>query len=151
MERMLQEYSTLMYRTSIVAAAAVALAMNNPDVSDLEGSDSDNDEPKLVTASKSHQAAIVSSCKYGPLLRVTDMFSASHSRFQPAALLKYSDFKVEDIKKAAELVQGTVGVQAATKARRKLEAVKRKYESERYDSVSETVLIFCFSICWNYA
>lgn len=37
MERMLQEYSTLNYRPSLVAAAAVSLAMNNPDVFDYEG------------------------------------------------------------------------------------------------------------------
>jgi cyclin B len=36
MERMLQEYSTLNYRPSLVAAAAVSLAMNNPDIFDFE-------------------------------------------------------------------------------------------------------------------
>lgn len=39
MERMLQEYSTLKYRPSLVAAAAVSLAMNNPDVFEHEGYD----------------------------------------------------------------------------------------------------------------
>lgn len=37
MERMLQEYGMLNYRPSIVAASAVSLAMNNPDLLDLEG------------------------------------------------------------------------------------------------------------------
>jgi hypothetical protein len=37
MERMLQEYGTLSYRPSVVAAAAVSLAMNNPDTLDFGG------------------------------------------------------------------------------------------------------------------
>jgi hypothetical protein len=41
MERMLQEYSTLSYRPSLVAAAAVCLAINNPDALDYEGLDAD--------------------------------------------------------------------------------------------------------------
>jgi cyclin B len=36
MERMLQEYGTLSYRPSVVAAASVSLAMNNPDTLDWE-------------------------------------------------------------------------------------------------------------------
>ena len=36
MERMLQEYSTLSHRPSLVAAAAVVLAINNPDIVSLE-------------------------------------------------------------------------------------------------------------------
>jgi hypothetical protein len=37
MERMLQEYSALKYRPSLVAAAAVSLSMNNPDALETEG------------------------------------------------------------------------------------------------------------------
>jgi hypothetical protein len=47
MERMLQEYSSLNYRPSLVAAAAVSLAMNNPDLLDSEGYDL-VDAPGLV-------------------------------------------------------------------------------------------------------
>jgi hypothetical protein len=42
MERMLQEYSTLSYRPSLVAAAAVCLAMNNPDVLEYESLEEDS-------------------------------------------------------------------------------------------------------------
>lgn len=41
MERMLQEYRTLSFRPSLVAAAAVSLAMNNPDILDFDGMDID--------------------------------------------------------------------------------------------------------------
>jgi hypothetical protein len=49
MERMLQEYSTLSYRPSLVAAAAVCLAINNPDALDYEGLDADQ-APGLVSS-----------------------------------------------------------------------------------------------------
>lgn len=47
MERMLQEYSTLSYRPSLLAAASVCLALNNPDVLqlDVEG---DTNPPGMV-------------------------------------------------------------------------------------------------------
>jgi hypothetical protein len=48
MERMLQEYSTLSYRPSLVAAAAVCLAINNPDALDYEGLGADQ-APGLVS------------------------------------------------------------------------------------------------------
>jgi Cyclin, C-terminal domain len=37
MERMLQEYSALQYRPSLIAATAVCLSMNNPDALETEG------------------------------------------------------------------------------------------------------------------
>jgi hypothetical protein len=49
MERMLQEYSTLSYRPSLVAAAAVCLAINNPDALDYDGLDADQ-APGLVSS-----------------------------------------------------------------------------------------------------
>ena len=49
MERMLQEYSTLSYRPSLVAAAAVCLAINNPDALDYDGVDADQ-APGLVSS-----------------------------------------------------------------------------------------------------
>lgn len=48
MERMLQEYSTLSYRPSLVAAAAVCLAINNPDALAYDGLDVDQ-APGLVS------------------------------------------------------------------------------------------------------
>ena len=48
MERMLQEYSSLKYPPSLVAATAVALAMNNPDALECEGYSLD-DAPGVVS------------------------------------------------------------------------------------------------------
>jgi cyclin B len=49
MERMLQEYCTLNFRPSHVAAAAVSLALNNPDLLEHEGHN--NDEAPGVVSS----------------------------------------------------------------------------------------------------
>jgi len=114
MERMLQEYSTLSHRPSLVAAAAVVLAINNPDIVSLEDC-GENRSPGV--------------------LRV---------------LLEYTGFRAEDIKQAALLIESKVREPEITHSRRTLESVKRKFESERYDSVSVTL---CFPqvehLDWN--
>ena len=49
MERMLQEYNFLRYRPSLIAAAAVCLALNNPDVLEYDDLQDINDPPLVVS------------------------------------------------------------------------------------------------------
>ena len=100
MERTLQEHDSLQFRPSVLAAAAVSLAMSNPDV--LEFAEHDED----------HQPGI------------------------PKILIRYTGFCISEIREAARLMERTVPETTSTNARRTLAAVKRKYESDRYDCVS---------------
>jgi len=100
MERTLQEHESLQFRPSLLAAAAVSLAMSNPDV--LE----------FAEDGEVHQPGI------------------------PQNLLRYTGFSNSQVLKAARLMERTVPETTSTNARRTLAAVKRKYESDRYDCVS---------------
>lgn len=51
-------------------------------------------------------------------------------------LLQFTDFSDSEIREAARLMERTVPETTPTNARRTLAAVKRKYESDRYDCVS---------------
>ena len=126
MERMLQEYGTLQYRPSLVAAAAVSLALNNPDILDNDGMDVD--APGVVRIFY----VLVHIYIYAifPLSRI--------HLLQPGALLDYTGFSHDDIIEVAGLLESKVRETNTTSARRRLVAVKRKYESDRYDNVSTT-------------
>ena len=58
LERMLQEYKSLSYRPSLVAAAAVSLALNNPDVLHYDGYDPD--QPPGVVSKYLHDLRTLS-------------------------------------------------------------------------------------------
>lgn len=56
-------------------------------------------------------------------------------------LLRYTGFNFADIFQAAALFEAKVGQQGATQGRRDLVAVRRKYESARYESVSNAFVL----------
>jgi len=56
--------------------------------------------------------------------------------FQPTSLLQYTGFSKSEIKDAATLMEAKVGEIGATVRSRQLIAVKRKYQSTRYESVA---------------
>ena len=99
LERTLQEHESLAFRPSVLAAAAVSLAMCNPDI--LEFEDGSTRQPGALQV-----------------------------------LLQYTGFSQDEIRGAAALFERTVPETTSTSARRTLTAVKRKYESDRYDCVS---------------
>lgn len=65
---------------------------------------------------------------------LTDIFL--HAK--PSELLKYTGFSPHEITEVAMLVESKVGESDTTYSRRSLVAVKRKYESDRYDNVSSS-------------
>eukprot|EP00980_Cylindrotheca_fusiformis_P028156 scaffold22583_cov106-Cylindrotheca_fusiformis.AAC.27 len=54
----------------------------------------------------------------------------------PEILLRYTGFTLNDIREVAVLMEKKIPVVETTPARRVLNSVKRKYESDRYDNVS---------------
>ncbi|CAJ1953362.1 unnamed protein product [Cylindrotheca closterium] len=101
MERTLQEHESLQFRPSVLAAAAVSLAMSNPDIVEFAENDDEGHQPGI-----------------------------------PKKLIRYTGFSICEIRDAASLMERTVPETTSTNARRTLAAVKRKYESDRYDCVS---------------
>lgn len=99
-ERTLQEYELNKYRPSVISAAAVILAMNNPDI-----------------------------CQ-------TDEFSSTLISGMPSILLEYTEFDVEELRECARVIAEKVGEEPITASRRRLGAVKKKYENRRYLHVS---------------
>uniref|UniRef100_A0A7S1VC62 G2/mitotic-specific cyclin-B3 n=1 Tax=Grammatophora oceanica TaxID=210454 RepID=A0A7S1VC62_9STRA len=98
MERSLQEYSLVERRPSLVAAASVCLAINNPDIREQDGVAGKN--PRV-----------------------------------PKILLDYTGFKKQDILSVAQDVADAVAYETRTSSR-SLTAVKKKFESRKYDSVA---------------
>jgi len=99
-ERTLQEYELNKYKPSVISAAAVILAINNPDI-----------------------------CQ-------RDEFKSTLVSGMPSILLEYSEFDVEELRECAQLIAEKVGEEPITASRRKLGAVKKKYENRRYMHVS---------------
>lgn len=99
-ERTLQEYELNKYKPSVISAAAVILAINNPDICAR-----DEFTPTLVSG-------------------------------MPSILLEYSGFDVKELRECAKLIAEKVGEEPITASRRKLEAVKKKYNHRRYMHVS---------------
>jgi cyclin B len=121
MERVLQEHEMLEYRPSLVAAAAVCLAMNNPD---LRVYDRVLDTPK---------PGWVSFMK--PNLKFLG-FAITLIIFQPNILLKHTGFAQADICEVAEKICLHVPKEVTTQSGRELIAVKRKYEADKYNQVA---------------
>lgn len=140
MERMLQEHSALKFKPSLLAASAVCLANSNPDRFEREGFTEEDDLPsKFVSRFLCEHGALASS--WMPPIFLT-LHSASLLFSQPPALLDYSGFHENEIREAAALMEAKVGDLGATARSRDLVAVRRKYESNRYENVAD---IGCFT------
>jgi len=98
MERTLQEHDMLKFKPSLVAAAAVILALNNCEV-----------------ARAANNGNVIGF---------------------PLIILEYTGFSKEELYKCAVLIARKVGEEPVTASRRQLVAVKRKYDSSRYENVS---------------
>lgn len=99
-ERTLQEYELNKYKPSVISAAAVILAINNPDI-----------------------------CR-------RDEFKSTLVSGMPSILLEYTEFDVDELRECAKLIAEKVGEEPITASRRKLGAVKKKYENRKYMHVS---------------
>jgi len=99
-ERTLQEYDLNKFKPSVISAAAVILAINNPDI-----------------------------CK-------RDEFQSTLVSGMPSILLEYTEFGEEELRECARLIAEKVGEEPITASRRKLGAVKKKYENRKYMHVS---------------
>mmetsp|Transcript_13117 Transcript_13117/g.15416 ORF Transcript_13117/g.15416 Transcript_13117/m.15416 type:complete len:463 (-) Transcript_13117:296-1684(-) len=70
----------------------------------------------------------------------SDEFSSTLVSGMPSILLEYSEFDVEELRECARLIAEKVGEEPITASRRKLGAVKKKYENRKYMHVSATRL-----------
>ena len=114
MERTLQEHDLLHHRPSMVALAAVLLAMNNPTVLELEGGGGGGEvEDGGDGANPGGRAPGMS-----PLL------------------LEYTGFEADGVREVAALICSKVEEEPVTASRRQLVAVKRKFDADKYLRVS---------------
>ena len=127
MERMLQEYSYLKHRPSLVAAGAVTLALNNPSIRRYEG----------VTGPR---PGVVNHCNVEPsqyaLPRALCFLPALYLLFQPKELQEYTGYDARKISEVAERICHKVKKTQYTSSRRELFSVRRKYESAKFSHVS---------------
>jgi hypothetical protein len=128
MERMLQEYSTLSYRPSLVAAAAVCLAMNNPDVLEYESAEEDSAPGVVSTIFLFHLLLTVKTKRATP--------SNILFYFQPESIVAYSGYRREEIMEVAGYIASKVSEEITSYSRRELVSVKRKYEADQYDNAA---------------
>lgn len=109
MERTLQEYVFLKYRPSLVAAAAVCLALTNEELIEIGVIDGELD-------------------------------SGATNPGVPRVLLEYTGFETSAIKECATIICEKLDEEVMTASRRELVAVKRKYDSTKYQSISTEVV-----------
>jgi len=126
MERVLQEHDFLSYRPSLIATAAVCLALNHPEMREEAGLVGDN--PGVVSC-----AAL-----FFPPTRIRPQF---HSNFvfsvlQPETLLSYTGYYRAHILQVAKQIAARVSEEITTVSKRQLVAVKRKFDSGFFSYVS---------------
>jgi hypothetical protein len=122
LERVLQEHDILKFRPSLVAASAVCLALNHPEIRMVD---------KLS--------------EKGPKIVSTSLFSFTGLPFwylltfsfqlKSPILLEYSNFSEEMIIKCARVICSKAAEEVVTVSKRELVAVKRKYSDKRYSNV----------------
>lgn len=126
MDRTLQEYDFLFIQPSMVAAAAICLAINHPELI-AEDDNPYSSKPGVVRCMMFHKCLSFS-------FIVSRRFLL---HLQPAVLLEYTGFQKTDIanvatKMAEKVSAGTI----LSSNNRRLFAVSNKYSSSRYESVS---------------
>lgn len=128
MERMLQEHDSLQFRPSVIAAAAVCLAINHPEIRDYD--EIESEKPGVVSLQQHSCLMFSSSC--------TCNVVASHifRNAQPLELLEYTGYSRGMIVNTAEFVAKKVSEDITTQNERELVSVKRKYAGKLYESIS---------------
>jgi hypothetical protein len=133
MERVLQEHEFLTFRPSIVAAAAVCLAINHPAIRE-------NDS---LTDQKPGVVRIYFLCRLTRSFTRCLMSGAHYFVFflicffpQPSALIEYTGYPSAAILAVATLMASKICEEVVTVSRRELLAVKRKFDENTYDFIS---------------
>jgi len=146
LERNLQEHSFLQFRPSVVCASAVILALNNPDIR-VQEEDLDRELPGFVSA---HTAASPPQMKLAHsffiLLHLQSnwLILCSYSLhllyyLQPTILMEYTGFSESELTTCMERMEEKVAEEPITASRCQLNAVKKKYENNKYLEVSTNV------------
>jgi hypothetical protein len=129
LERSLQEHDMLDYRPSEVSAAAVLLAINNPDIL-LHDEEYDKALPGVVS---------LNLCFHLILLIYHLISHSTPFTVQPEILLQYTGFDKYLLIEIARELANKVANEPITASKRRLVAVKKKFESAKYMRVSSEV------------
>jgi hypothetical protein len=128
MERTLQEYEFIQYRPSLVAAAAVCLALNNPQVRATDGTMKGN-KPGIVSFVAVHRQA-----------HMHHLSVANNSFFlQPDTLLEYTGYTKGEIYDVANKIADVLKEEVVTASQRQLLACKKKFDCGQHHHVSTEI------------
>jgi Cyclin, N-terminal domain/Cyclin, C-terminal domain len=123
LERFLQEYDYINHRPSLIAAAAVCLALHHPEIREYD--QLDGVSPGVVGI----ESVWIWCSADGNLLLTCASFS------QPDVLLKYTGFSFHDIANVAHLIADKIVVNITTSSRA-LRAVYDKYDTAAFEFIS---------------
>lgn len=131
LERSLQEHDMLDYRPSEVCCAAVILAITNKDILLLD-EDYDRTIKGVVSSLNSTTLRV-----YCEMLLFLTHSCLLHQ--QPKILLEYTGFDKNSLIDICEVLVGKVANESVTASKRRLTAVKKKFDSSKYLKVSSEV------------
>jgi hypothetical protein len=135
MERVLQEHEFLAFRPSIVAAAAVCLAINHPAIRAED--DSWTDKKPGVVRTSCVDCLARSFTRFLFFMNSAHYFLFFDSLFpQPSALIEYTGYSAAKILAVAKLMAYKIREEVVTVSKRELLAVKRKFDEANYDFIS---------------